>query len=157
METPPTPNKAPVKTPPKPSSSAGEKKGGTPGQERVLPEGVHVLAPRDRQILDTLPLYGDEVTRSTRGEKYLREYALYRFINIEYPGKHLNFLYGEAGRSVNINLKSGELHYLPRYIALHVNSRKNKIYAKERINCEEKLIPDTVSCSPRFSLMEVDE
>lgn len=156
MDQPKPSNKPSTKTNIKPSSLS-QSPAATPAEEEMdIAEGVHVLSARDRRILDTLPLYGEMFSRSKRGESYLRGYAVYLFTNVEHPGKNIHFILGSPTQSVEIILKAGELHHLPRHVALHVNSLQSRKYDKALIHCEEQHLPPPLSRTPRFSLMEVD-
>lgn len=122
-----------------------------------LSEDIHLLSEAERKILDSNPITTVDVSKSKRGEKYFREYSVYKFLNVEFPNKDITFKIGNAGRCVTLHLKSGNKYYLPRYVALHVNSKKIPIYANENVNCEYSSGAPIIDYVTRFSLTEVLE
>lgn len=124
-------------------------------RQSSLGEEVHTLTEQEKKILDTNPITTVDLSKSKRGEKYFREYGVYKFINIEFPNKEITFKIGNAGRCVTLNLKAGNKYHLPRYVAMHVNSKKIPVYKNETVNCEQYSGAPIIDYITRFSLTEV--
>jgi hypothetical protein len=85
----------------------------------------------DGKKIDELPIVNtDEPSKKydPKEEKFLREYVICEFNNIEQPNLTQSFTYGNTKKCATFNFWHGGKYKLPRHVMMHINRCGTPMY-----------------------------
>lgn len=85
----------------------------------------------DEKKLDQLPIVVlDQASKKLdpKEEKFLREYVMCEFSNVEEPGLMQTFVYGNTKQMQKFSFMHGGKYRLPRHVMQHINRVGTPIY-----------------------------
>ena len=94
------------------------------------------------------------VPKGEKEEKFLREYKIYEFSNVENPGQSHSFPFGSSSRNATFCFFHGGRYRLPRFLANHMNESgipQREKYKNLSGHTEERV----VGKKPRLNMREV--